>query len=182
MIVVSTLEITVEVNQLTLEWTVTCISLVLSLSRIPITLESNDVAEMTRPPIIDSRPSISSNRSQRKEVDFEAALLNPSQTLFISSSPNLDDDQPVFPSREADAPDPAQKRSFEEDYNHPDLTPVRGADSPAVIPPTPSTPGASGSRRDSLASTSVSTDSPARRLSRLKPLKAVGMDGTSNTP
>ena len=129
---------------------------------------------MTRPIISDSRPSISSNRSQRKEVDFEAALLNPSKTLFISSSPNLDDDQPVFPSADTDAPDPIEKRSFEQDYNGGGATPVKGVGSPAIIPPTPSTPG-HDSRRDSMAS----SDSAAKRLSKLKPLKALGMDGES---
>jgi hypothetical protein len=178
--VVSTYEMAVEVNQLMLERNATCTSFCppsSHISRDPHTL-CNYAAEMTRPPIPDSRPSVSSNRSQRREDDFEAALLNP-QTLFISSSPNLDVDQPVFPSREADAPDPAQKRSFEDDYNNPGVTPVKGATTPAVIPPTPTTPGTSNARRDSYASTTVSTDSAARRLSRLKPLKAVGMDGRS---
>ena len=128
--------------------------------------------KMTRPAVIDSRPSISSNRSQRREVDFEAALLNPTQTLFISSSPNLDDDTPVFSQAEPDAPDPIEKRSFEQDFNGGEATPVKSVGLPAVIPPTPSTPG-SNSRRDSLQS----SDSAARRLSKLKPLKALGMDG-----
>ena len=128
--------------------------------------------EMTRPVVIDSRPSISSNRSQRREVDFEAALLNPSQTLFISSSPNLEDDTPIFAQSTPGAPDPIEKRSFEQDFNGIGATPVKSVGLPAVIPPTPSTPG-SNSRRDSMQS----SDSAAKRLSKLKPLKALGMDG-----
>jgi hypothetical protein len=131
---------------------------------------------MTRPVVIDSRPSISSNRSQRREVDFEAALLNPTQTLFISSSPNLDDDSPIFTHPEPDAPDPINKRSFEQDFNGGGATPVKIVGLPAVIPPTPSTPG-SNSRRDSMQS----SDSAAKRLSKLKPLKALGMDGELNS-
>jgi hypothetical protein len=128
--------------------------------------------EMTHPVVIDSRPSISSNRSQRREVDFEAALLNPTQTLFISSSPNLDDDTPIFAQSTPGAPDPIEKRSFEQDFNGIGATPVKSVGLPAVIPPTPSTPG-SNSRRDSMQS----SDSAAKRLSKLKPLKALGMDG-----
>jgi hypothetical protein len=128
--------------------------------------------EMTRPVVIDSRPSISSNRSQRREVDFENALLNPTQTLFISSSPNLDDDTPIFAQTTPGAPDPIEKRSFEQDFNGIGATPVKSVGLPAVIPPTPSTPG-SNSRRDSMQS----SDSAAKRLSKLKPLKALGMDG-----
>ena len=128
---------------------------------------------MTRPVVLDSRPSISSNRSQqRREVDFEAALLNPTQTLFISSSPNLDDDTPIFAQSTPGAPDPIEKRSFEQDFNGIGATPVKSVGLPAVIPPTPSTPG-SNSRRDSMQS----SDSAAKRLSKLKPLKALGMDG-----
>ena len=128
--------------------------------------------EMTRPVVIDSRPSISSNRSQRREVDFEAALLNPTQTLFISSSPNLDDDTPIFAQSTPGAPDPIEKRSFEQDFNGVGATPVKSVGLPAVIPPTPSTPG-SNSHRDSMQS----SDSAAKSLSKLKPLKALGMDG-----
>lgn len=83
------------------------------------------------------RPSTSSNRSFTKtEADFEAALLNPGATKFLSGSPVLGDDTGGFgdpletPPRprqstsgsrrirdggDRDAPVPVDKRSFEDD-------------------------------------------------------------------
>lgn len=125
---------------------------------------------MTRPSLSEPRPSISSTRS--READFEAALLNPAQTKYISSSPIIDEAEPTFPSRDADAPDPIGKRSFDEDLEQNLRTPVKNVASPSVIPPTPSTAGTERSR----TSTSTSGDSGSgRRASRIKPMQAIDM-------
>jgi hypothetical protein len=109
------------------------------------------------------RASSSSSRSRLTEADFEAALAK-ADTLYLSGGPNLEADGTVT-TREEDAPDPIEKRSFEQDYRSPKLP------SPGVIPPTPSP---SHTRRDSRA-TIASTDS-ATKL-RFKQLKAIGLDG-----
>lgn len=125
---------------------------------------------MTRHAPADSRPSFSSNRS--READFEAALLHPSETIYLRSSPVIDEVEPTFASREADAPDPIGKRSFEEDYDQTVRTPIKNVTAPSVIPPTPSTAGTARSR----TSTSISGDSGGgRRGSRVKPLQAIDM-------
>lgn len=125
-----------------------------------------------RPSIAESRVSSSSNRS--READFEAALLN-AKTIFLSStSLTIDEGEPTYPSRDEDAPDPIEKRSFEQDYDQKLRTPTKNNfASPSIIPPTPSTPGTDGPSRASIST----TDSQGRRISRIKPLKAVDMHG-----
>ena len=96
--------------------------------------------------ISDPRPSTSSNRSfRRTEQDFEQALLNPGQTLFLSASPGLEEGAPATPPRagvDREAPAPIEKRSYEDDLKAQSFkTPTKARPgemrSPAVIPPTP---------------------------------------------
>ena len=63
------------------------------------------------------RPSISSGRSKKSGADFEAALLNPEKTVFLSVGPDLEGEGQVevSPKIDTDAPVPVEKRSFEED-------------------------------------------------------------------
>lgn len=86
------------------------------------------------------RPSTSSNRSFRRTgADFEAALLDPTATMFLSGSPVLDQEgfQSSPPRKvDHDAPQPVEKRSFEEDLMVAAVTPAKKV---GVIPPTPST-------------------------------------------
>lgn len=117
--------------------------------------------------------STSSNRS--RAADFEAALLN-ANTIFLSStSPTIDEGEPTFPQHDADAPDPVEKRSFEQDFDQELRTPTKNVASPSIIPPTPSTPGNDGPSRGSIST----MDSGGNRVSRIKPLKAIDMHGES---
>jgi hypothetical protein len=141
------------------------------------------------------RPSFSSNRSSRcTPADFEAALLDPHSTVFLSGSPNLGEEDPddSLTSRvDHDAPHPIEKKSYEEELNglisggvH---TPVKGGSGVGlgVIPPTPSTksPVPSLLRRESQATT-MSTESEGsitRKISNgtrtMGP--SLGLDGMS---
>lgn len=121
------------------------------------------------------RPSTSSNRSLRRtEADFEAVLLNPTATIFLSASNGRDDDpvQASPPQKiDRDAPDPVEKRSFEDDLRR-ERTPAKRV---GLIPPTPSTAG-EGSR--SLGAPGGSADStPVRMVSSRKTGQSLGIDG-----
>jgi hypothetical protein len=65
------------------------------------------------------RPSVSSGRSRLSKDDFENALLNPNQTVFLSGSPNLAEAIETPPRPRAvdlnDGPSGREKRSFEDD-------------------------------------------------------------------
>lgn len=113
------------------------------------------------------RPSISSGRSKKSEADFEAALLNPNQTIFLSAGPHVEHEEGVSPSLDGDAPVPVEKRSYDDDLksigrksqngaagegdtkergrrkDHWERTPeLEGQEVFGVIPPTPTAPGA----------------------------------------
>ncbi|OCF37757.1 hypothetical protein I316_00884 [Kwoniella heveanensis BCC8398] len=181
-----------------------------------------------------SRPSTSSNRSLRRtEADFEAALLDPKSTVFISAGPSTSFDRDTDSDRieklgppahltlsstasassngngngsldyhhsrrrpseaevelDPDAPLPIEKRSFEEDLlelgrnrdGRAGLgiglgfgSPVRGMQTPGVIPPTPSTQrhARRGSQMTTGSVTSGTSDTPSRRRAS----KSLGID------
>lgn len=122
----------------------------------------NSLARQASPISDVPRPSISSNRSmKRSEADFEAALLNPTKTIFLKGSPVLDEDEGFGSPRrlgvisgDVDAPVPVEKRSYEDDLRQLGRSSLdRGAGSSGtmvsnnikggqasfdVIPPTPS--------------------------------------------
>lgn len=99
---------------------------------------------------------------KRSEADFEAALLNPTSTIFLKASPILEQESSIDSPRrvnlslgDVDAPIPVEKRSYEDDLRQMErLSEDRGVDgSPSagvkngqmnggasfdVIPPTPS--------------------------------------------
>lgn len=139
--------------------------------------ELDHACKMMRPSLAEPRVSTSSNRS--READFEAALLN-AKTVFLSStSPRIEEGENTFSLRDEDedAPEPVEKRSFEQDYDQELRTPTKNFASPSVIPPTPSTPGTDGPSRVSIST----TDSSGRRNSKIKPLKAIDMHGESQS-
>lgn len=113
------------------------------MSRATGTLSPPPRAPSPNPP----RPSISSNRSARRTgADFEAALLDPKAIIFLSDTPTLGEKiGSGSPPRKVDhdAPQPVEKRSFEEDMNELTVTPVKQVGTPmnqvGVIPPTPAT-------------------------------------------
>nr|XP_019008884.1 uncharacterized protein I206_06570 [Kwoniella pini CBS 10737]OCF47665.1 hypothetical protein I206_06570 [Kwoniella pini CBS 10737] len=140
-------------------------------------------------PNLPNRPSTSSNRSfKRSEADFEAALLDPKSTIFLSASPN---NSPIIENDEvksknlksspflgiavdSNAPLPIEKHSFEEDLNnlkYDDESGKKGLgilmESPltpdkngsiGIIPPTPSTIGNKNGRHNRRSS-QMTTDS-----------------------
>jgi len=115
-----------------------------------------------RPPSTDiPRLSITSNRSNRRSgIDFESAL-NANDTIYISTSTPIGE-EPATPHMDNDAPEPIEKRSFEDDMKR--MTPVKMS-TPVVVPPTPSSSTRMSDRR-------VSTTA--------SPLKSIGLDGTSH--
>ncbi|WRT65157.1 uncharacterized protein IL334_002100 [Kwoniella shivajii] len=104
-------------------------------------LNSNSTLNARAPsPNLIHRPSTSSNRSKRSEADFEAALLDPKSTIFLSAGPSNsynEEDASTATSKltlgpsismkdkgkgqyfdhetDSDTPLPNEKRSFEED-------------------------------------------------------------------
>lgn len=106
------------------------------------------------------RASSSSSRSRLTEADFEAALAK-ADTIFLKAGPDLAANGTVL-TRDEDAPDPIEKRSFEQDYRS---TPL-----PSVIPPTPT---GSHKRHDSKATVASSESASKIRFN----VKAMGLDG-----
>ena len=81
---------------------------------------SQGPSNLTISPFAAARPSSSSSRQsmKRNQMDFEAALLNPNSTIFLSGSPNIGEDEPgSSPPRDVDqeAPQTVEKRSYEDD-------------------------------------------------------------------
>ena len=157
----------------------------------------------------DAPRSSISGRSKKSGADFEAALLNPTRTIFLSAGPDLEEDG-ISPRIEGDSPIPVEKRSYEDDLKLAGrTTPDRVTKEPGddrttpkveegvfgVIPPTP-TPGGStfstprrGDLRDRRISqgTMRSQDTSYGSPSRLSTISAsssqkgsVGLDGESN--
>jgi len=123
------------------------------------------------------RASISSNRSfRRTEADFEAALLNPAATIFLSAAPTLGEQLgPASPPRnDHDAPQPVEKRSFEEDMV-PAVTAVKNV---GVIPPTPST--MRSDRRLSTTTKGSVKSTPNGMSGSRKMGQSFGIDGGSS--
>lgn len=139
------------------------------------------------------RPSFSSGRSRLSKDDFENALLNPHQTIFLSGSPGLGETSETPPRPRAadagDAPPLPEKRSFEDDMRESALgnannkaTPERSrfpsAPGVGVVPPTPDTLGAtsirSGHSRRQSQVTMGSDGTPTKN--RVKG-PSIGLDG-----
>lgn len=120
-----------------------------------------------------ARPSTSSNRSVRRTgADFEAALLKPTDTIFLSGSPSLGQElSTATPIRvvDHDAPQPIEKRSFEEDLTRLTVTPVKKF---GVIPPTPSP--ILSERRTSAVTTGSELSATPSRVSIAGPKKVIG--------
>jgi hypothetical protein len=120
----------------------------------------------TRGPSPVPRVSTSSARSRKTAEDFEAALLHPTQTIFLSGSVTHDTPISSVPD-DHDAPIPIGKRSFEEDYEYnlrAGATPTKGGGM-EVTPPTPTTV-ASTSTVPANTSNSVYSGSSVRRPSQ----------------
>nr|XP_019047599.1 hypothetical protein I302_04215 [Kwoniella bestiolae CBS 10118]OCF26529.1 hypothetical protein I302_04215 [Kwoniella bestiolae CBS 10118] len=153
-------------------------------------------------PNLPHRPSTSSNRSlKRSEADFEAALLDPKSTLFLSAGSPIaeDDDRPLNTIKtDPNAPLPIEKTSFEDDLNNlkyqkegtarglgilmeSPSSPTKRTNNIGVIPPTPSTIGNTSRhhRRSSqmtndsgYQSSGYSESTPSRRRAS----KSLGID------
>ncbi|WVQ68851.1 uncharacterized protein L199_007060 [Kwoniella botswanensis] len=127
-------------------------------------------------PNLPHRPSTSSNRSlKRSEADFEAALLDPKSTLFLSAGSPIgeDDNDPNANTKlkkynDPNAPLPVEKTSFEDDLNNlknrglgilmeSPSSPTKRNSNIGVIPPTPSTIGTE--RRHNRRASQMTNDS-----------------------
>ncbi|ORY21480.1 hypothetical protein BCR39DRAFT_562651, partial [Naematelia encephala] len=143
------------------------------------------MAQLARSPMLtprasspQPRASTSSSRSAlRTGADFEAALLDPGSTIFLSGSPRLGEPEirlVEIPVHTPDAPLPVEKRSFESDLRGLAIsTPVKGLASPGVIPPTPSP--SSGQKKLSSHATMDSIESTTS-IRRVKLGPALGID------
>ena len=118
--------------------------------------------------VAQSRPrpiSSSSRQSVRsREDDFEAALLNPQSTIYLSGSSNVEEspedelEPPSSPLKrgeeDADAPQPVEKRSYEEDF--------KALTRPGVLRPASPSPNINGRMGNGLSEASPHT---ARQVS-----------------
>lgn len=145
-----------------------------------------------RAPSPKQRPSFSSGRSRLSKDDFENALLNPNQTVFLSGSPGVAETETPPRMRVAGVDSmhsraESEKRSFEDDMRNVgtnnEATPERirypSAPGVGIVPPTPSTAAASVHSRRLSQATMESDGTPTR--SRIKG-PSVGIDGECSVP
>jgi hypothetical protein len=143
----------------------------LRLLYISYTMLSSQAISTQRAPS-PHRPSFSSSRSRLSKDDFENALLNPNQTVFLSGSPGVGENE-TPPRIRGSIDTPAGKRSFEEDMRD---TPQRSHPAVGIVPPTPSTIDShsqSHGRRPSQA-TMESDGTPTKARAKGP---SVGLDG-----
>lgn len=133
-----------------------------------------------------TRPSSSSARARRGGPDFEAALRDPSSTLFLSGGPSIAAHSPGEPSRKAsmrakaaasrgvDVENGEMDRSFDEDMARLAITPRKNSGQASIV--------AGGARLDTLSPSAsrmsdASGSTTPTRSSRHRPMKSIGIDG-----